>query len=119
MKTHAPQDKELHRIVDWLAQIAAQFPHASLTVKHSGHYYHRYCTAFDVSICTEDGDEIDTPERAKTEEELIELSRDAMGWIYRQLEKEWNWQNADEQVDETIRANGYDFTAEGQRSVIL
>ena len=44
-----------------------------------------------------------------------ELSRDLMRWIYRTLEKECDWQNADEQVDENIRCNEYEFDVDGER----
>ena len=42
-------------------------------------------------------------------------SVDKEGWIYRTLESEYDYQNADEQVDENIEANEYTFTAEGRR----
>jgi hypothetical protein len=42
--------------------------------------------------------------------------RDFADWIYSQLEKEYEWQNADEQVDDTIRANAYEFDEDGARS---
>lgn len=32
------------------------------------------------------------------------------------LEQEYEYQNSDEQVDEAIRINEYEFTAEGKRS---
>lgn len=35
-------------------------------------------------------------------------------WIYRQLETEYDYQNSDEQVDESIIANEYEFTEEGK-----
>lgn len=31
------------------------------------------------------------------------------------LQKEWEWMNEDEQVDEAIRANEYEFTEDGKR----
>ncbi len=119
MRAHAGVDTELHRIADELAKIAAAFPHSSLSVKHRGHYYHQFCTDFTVSICDEQGDEIDTPAREDAEKALIDLSRDAMAWIYSQLEKDWDYENADEQIAENIRLNDYAFTEEGKRSVIL
>lgn len=112
MKEHAPQDAELHRIADECARIAALFPTASLSVKHSGRYSHQYCT---VNIVDENGDEIDTAAAQDAEKALIEASRDAMAWIYRQLEADWDWRNGDEQVDESIEANEYTFTEEGER----
>ena len=42
--------------------------------------------------------------------------RDFADCIYKQLETENDWRNADEQVDETLRANEYEFTEEGERA---
>jgi hypothetical protein len=39
-----------------------------------------------------------------------------MRWIYRQLEREYDYQNADAQVDENIRANEYEFYEDGKRA---
>ncbi len=112
---HAPQDTTLHRIAAEVERIAAAFPFASFTVKHSGHYSHEHCTAFDVSIPNPDSDEINSPERDAAEAALVEAARDAMRWTYRALERDYEWESADEQVDETIRVNDYTFTAEGKR----
>jgi hypothetical protein len=54
------------------------------------------------------------------DEAAIREAMDAFAhWIYRALEREYEHQNADEQVDENIRANEYAFTAKGRRSVTL
>jgi hypothetical protein len=106
---YAPQDSELHRIVKALAAIQKlNFYQLTATVKHSGHYYHEFCTNIDAqraddSFATEGLDE------------LKELLRDFMHWIYRQLETEYDYLNSDEQVDETIRINEYTFTEDGNR----
>lgn len=42
-------------------------------------------------------------------------ARDAMQWIYRQLEREYEYQHSDEVVAESIEANEYEFTKEGKR----
>ena len=39
-----------------------------------------------------------------------------MDWIYRTLKKEWDDLNADEQVDESIRINEYEFFQDGTRA---
>lgn len=115
-KEHAPKDETLHAIAAEVERIAALFPHASLKVEHSGgHYCHEFCTEFTVSIADESGDEIDSIARFWRENDLINVSRRAMKWIYRQLESSYEWENADEQVDESIRANEYTFTADGKR----
>jgi hypothetical protein len=115
LKEHAPEDEKLHAIVDGLAAMAKDYPNASFTVRHSGHYQHEGCTDFDVSIPDDEGDEIDTDDSRATQERLIELARDYMRWIYRTLKSEWEYQDSDEQVTEAIEANEYLFTKAGNR----
>lgn len=101
---YAPKDDELARLAKAFAELAAEFPDARFSVRHSGRYYHEYCTRFSIEC---DGDEF--------EERAAEASRDFMRWIYRQLENDWDYRNSDEQIDETIRANEYTFTEVGTR----
>lgn len=109
---YAPQDKELHRIAKELQQAQrVNFYQVYGTVKHRGHYYHKYETEFDLS--RNDGESI------ANEEYFIELMRDLMDWLYHILEKEYEYLNSDEQVDETIMANEYGFTKEGKRSMVI
>lgn len=127
MREYTPLDDELNRIASQLAEVTKEFPHASGAVKQSGHYYHEMCTIFDFEPGDDDAEEVEnliynSPEykqRAdkvqRAENDFIELSRDAMRWVYRQLEKEYDFQNSDEQVDENIRINEYTFTATGRR----
>ncbi len=39
--------------------------------------------------------------------------KDFAYWIYKQLEQEYDYQNSDEQIDESIRANEYEFDEKG------
>ena len=125
LKEHAPQDEELHRIVDGLAEIAKEYPDGSFTVKHSGPYPHSGCTHFNIELPCEafDEAEYDSPEHTRLDEKisndgetLKELARDFMNWIYKQLKEEWDYQNSDEQVEESIRANEYEFLEDGTRA---
>lgn len=114
IEKYAPQDKELHRIAAEIEKIINQFYAIYLKVKHSGHYYHENCTEFEISITDNTDNEIISPEAAEAEKSLIALSRDLMKWIYCNLEKEYEYQNADEQIAESIEANDCDFTEEGK-----
>jgi len=49
------------------------------------------------------------------EEVVVEALRDLARWLYRQLEAEYAYQTADEQVDAAIIANDYSFTDDGVR----
>jgi hypothetical protein len=52
---------------------------------------------------------------ADAEEAMIEALRDLARWLYRQLEKEFEFQTSDAVVDEAIIANEYTFTETGHR----
>jgi hypothetical protein len=119
-----PATTKIKRIAKEFDRIAKAYPEASFTVKHSGHYYHKYCTDFTVSLgeaCDGDGCEptISQEEWSGVEKDLIEIARDFMEWIYRQLEKEYEYEMSDEHVDELLRINNYLFTEEGKRSTVL
>ena len=79
-------------------------------VRHNGNSSHEYSASFHV-------DAFDVPENllVDDDEALKDALRDFMRWIYRQLEAEHDWLMADEQVDESIRANEYTFTVDGMR----
>ena len=48
------------------------------------------------------------------EEPVKAALKDFARWVYRALEKEYEYLNADEQVDEMLTINEYEFTAEGK-----
>jgi hypothetical protein len=110
IREHAPQDSELHSIADDLRDLQRKaFYSLSATVKHSGHYYHEYCTSIDVEDSRRPYGDTDSD----TEKEMSEILRRLMKWIYRQLESEYEYQTSDETLAENIRANDYDFDESG------
>lgn len=110
IKEHAPKDKELHRIAKALQDAQkAQFYNIHARVKQSGHYSHSGCTNIDVYHNDRPYDSI------KQEDAIKEALRDFMDWIYKQLEKEYEYHSEDAQVDESINANEYTFTETGKR----
>lgn len=118
-----PATTEIKRIAAEFDRIAKAYPLASFRVKHSGHYSHEYCTEFDFNF-PDDNEGEDWPDDKrevwdKECEALKENARDFMKWIYRQLEKEYEYMMSDECVDESICANEYQFTEEGKRSVAI
>ncbi len=112
IRAYAPQDTDLHRIADILQAVQKRnFYQLRAEVSHRGHHYHEYCMAIAVErdgsaaqVLTEDA-----------EDTVIEALRDLARWLYRQLEREYDWLTSDEVVDETIIANGYTFTEDGRR----
>lgn len=112
------QTKEIKRIASEFDRIASAYPEASFSVVHRGHYSHENCTEFDVSLGDDDS-EIGPEKWEEAEDALKEAARDFMRYIYRALEREYEYQNSDEVVDDNITANEYLFTEDGKRSVSL
>ncbi len=121
IRDHAPQDTDLHAIADSLDTI----PHPagwSARMKHRGHYYHSGCMSVDVSFDDSnnavelEGEELPQAEFTAGEETITQAMRDFADWIYKSLEREHEYLQSDEQVDESIRANEYEFTESGERA---
>jgi hypothetical protein len=111
IRAHAPQDTELHAIADALqAAQRRNFYQLRADITHRGRYNHEYCMAISV--------ERDGPTAqdmtAGAEDAVITALRDLARWLYRQLEREYEYQTSDA-VDEAIIANGYTFTETGRR----
>lgn len=107
IKGYAPADSDLHNIAIALQQ--AQRPEmyrltATITCSNRGH----------LVVDVEDSG---SPWRKLGEWQVgIEQAlRDLAHWLYVQLRNEAEYLLSDEAVDEVIRANGYEFTAEGER----
>jgi len=109
--------KELAEAHAELLAIAKEYPEAYASLTHHDRYCHENTIRFDCGDFerereTEEGD---IPVWDSTaEHNFEEAARDCMRWIYHRLEKEYDWQNADEQVAENIIANEYEFTEEGE-----
>lgn len=52
---------------------------------------------------------------ADAEETIIEALCDLARWLYRKLEREYDYLSSDEAGDDTIAANEYTFTEVGRR----
>jgi len=102
-------DKELIRIAGELQKIQAKnFYQLTARMKHSGHYYHSGCMSVDV----ERYDEKEMTSDA--EDEITQLMRDFADWIYDQLEADYEYRMSDENVDESITINDYEFYENGE-----
>lgn len=110
VREHAPQDEALHAIADGLQALQkANGYRLTATITHRDTYYHSGTADFEVMK----GDDYASDD---AETELKRLIRAFMDWIYRQLEAEYEYQTSDEQVDESIRANAYEFEKDGTRT---
>lgn len=113
IKDHAPVDGELHRIGRNLQIIQDQNGKAVIAmIKHRGHYNHSGC--MDIDVERSDGEEL----ADGAADAVTQLLRDFADWIYKQLRTEYDWRQADEQVDENIKANDYAFLGDGTRDPI-
>ena len=109
IRDYAPNDKTLHRIADELQAVQRRyFYKLNASCTHRGHYYHSGCMS--VSVCLDDSyaSVSDTDE-----DKIIDAMRSLADWFYNQLEREWEYQNSDEAIDEGIRANEYEFDESG------
>mgnify|MGYP000384988725 CR=1 FL=1 len=106
-------DQELFNIGETLASI--QKKHNYLLVcridrSGSNHYCHEHTMGVN-DIERSDGKEI--KDTTGLEEDLTECFRDMARWLYLTLEKEYDYLNSDEAVDESIVSNGYEFEEDG------
>jgi len=112
IKEYAPQDAELLRIA--IALQCVQYCAAyglSATIKHRGHYNHSGCMEVDVSMVEVTGNDGVVLEAA--EKEVTKCLRDFADWIYKRLEAEHDYLNADEQIEESIKTSDPDFYEDG------
>lgn len=112
IRNYAPQDTQLHAIADRLRDLQRRnFYQLYADISQSGRYCHEYTMSVTAErdhpyhpAMTDDADAI-----------LTEAFRDLARWLYRQLEKEYEFQTSDAEVDEAILANEYTFTEVGHR----
>jgi hypothetical protein len=118
IRAHAPKDSELHRIADQLQAIQVKHFYrleARCTQGAGSNFYSHSGT-----MAVETYDSRDEYRAIGNADETVkQLLRDFADWIYRQLEREYEWRMSDEQVDDAITANEYDFSSDGRRSVNL
>lgn len=112
IRAHAPKDEELHRIADALQAIQRRnFLQIHAVVTHRGRYYHENSMAISVERDSPTSQEM----TSDAEDAVIEALRDLACWLYRQLEREYEYLTSDAVVDEAILANEYTFTEDGHR----
>lgn len=121
IRDHAPVDEKLHAIADDLATL----PYGEgwgARIKTSGRS--SFLSDSDVSVEFDDAalresgatDDLPQAEFTAGEKLITQAMRAFADWLYRQLEEEYDYQNADEQVDDSIIANEYEFEEDGTRA---
>jgi hypothetical protein len=110
IKKEYPKDGELHAIAKQLQDLQSKyFYKLCADVEHRGRYSHSFCTEIDVYH----NDDRYRP-IADAEQELKDILRDYMDWIYQKLENEYDYQMSDEVVAENIVSNEYEFNEDGE-----
>lgn len=112
---YAPQDLTLRQIADTLARLAVEYPGLWGRVERTSHHYAHERTVGLTQLEQVDAEdhEVEILQRAAVEARLIDALRDLMRWLYRQLEADYEYATGDDAVVESIRANEYEFNAEG------
>lgn len=110
---YAPQDAELKRIVIGLRDIQRKyFYRLGASITHRGTYSHSRSVSIDVEYQGGDSRTVNQDD----EETLSEYLRDLMDWVYDSLEQEYEYRMSDEQVDDAITMNEYEFDEEGRKA---
>lgn len=110
VKSYAPQDSELHRIVEALFDVQnGAFFQLTASMSHSGHYYHSGCMSVTVNRESFDYRESTVDQ----DDSITELMRDFANWIYGRLRDEYEYQTSEESAKEAIECNGYEFDSDG------
>ena len=112
-----PEDKTLHAMADAVDALKKEFDDVVCYVDDcGGRYSHSNTMRFGQCFGTKEGfTEDEGGLREDEAAKIVRMMKDFADWIYRSLEKEWDYQNSDEVVAENIIANEYEFTEEGER----
>ncbi len=112
IRKYAPQDETLHDLADRLVALQKPFFYClTARVSHSGNYYHELSTDINIYAEMNTGREFFVSEA--TENELNDILRGFMSWLYRQLEKDHDYRTSPEAIKECIEANEYQFRENG------
>lgn len=111
---------ELRSISKALLREAQEFPEASFSIKHRGHYSHEHCTDFSFDFGEDEGGGVGGIQKTEqqllaAEQQLTDLSRSFMRWIYRQLESAYEDRLSEANARDSILANQYEFDSEGNQ----
>ena len=109
LKAYAPKDVELQRICKALKDTQKKvFYSATCSISTRGYYSHSGTMQFSFDM-----NDVSTGTFKNVGETITQALRDFADWIYSQLEKEYEFQNSDDVVEETLVSNGYEFNEDG------
>ena len=103
VKKYCPKEE---KILDIVEQIQYEIPlHEEYEIKHSGRYYHEYCTNVYYLGDNNKAEQLD--------KRFLELSRQLMKILYKKINDEHDYLKSSEAITEFIIANDYEFTEDG------
>jgi hypothetical protein len=112
IRAYAPKDEDLAEIARNLAAVQRKHRYQlqAVITRDSHHGAHSRTVRI----------EVENPENPRMipdghAEIVVDALRELMDWLYRQIDTEYTYQTADEQVDENIIGNEYTFTVDGKR----
>lgn len=112
IKEYAPKDEELHRIAKELTEMQRKNFY-SLSAKF------RYSDYSGYSVDMEDGRrQYGWMDSDEPEKHFREILKDLSSWLYKYLEREYEYLNSEEHFKETCEANGYTFDCNGNLDFI-
>lgn len=110
IKEYAPEDHALHNIAQALQDVQKKyFYRLTAGISQRGRYYH---SGTMYTNCYYSGDDYRTIEDRDCDEIQYQM-RAFADWIYNRLRSEYEYQNSDEAVEESIIGNEYEFTEDG------
>ena len=111
IREYAPQDTALHAIADGLQRLQqGQFYALEARMRHRGRYQHSGCMTVEV----EDTRTAYRDIPRAIEDDITGRMRDFADWIYQRLQNAYDWTMSDENVDEMLTVNGYEFEETGE-----
>ena len=117
VKSYAPADTELHKIVETLDAIQRRLRGCLIAeiVRNLSHYVHENTVDISVGAIENDADEIDEARVDRNSVvELRDTLRAFMRWIYRQLESEYERLTSDEELADRADAEERIFSSTGE-----
>lgn len=112
-----PHEYALHAIAVMLDGLQERYSRRLVAdLVHSGRYTNAHSVTIDVFETDEAADDGLGNVSLETEKAVAEQLRRFMGWIYGQLEAAYDGEREDSTVADNIRANEYEFEADGRHT---
>lgn len=110
------------KIPNWKKNVLKHCIYVSGNGRQSGHYYHENSCSHNIYIESDNGAQNYTNIEnlielysSEIEEAIIDKYKDLARELYKTLETEYEYQTSEESISETIIANEYEFTKDGNR----